>query len=215
VTPSRPDWDPLASVASWAPASILAGASWALWGVRQTFSVERYFALWCGAALSIWLVLVALTELARDRRLVQASLPSAGVTLLLLTQLGRWLLDATHHRPLGAVTFSCLGLLVWSSCFVLFWRRRVPLAVGALLALGALAWVGVLLLPLGAVLLEPLFGLVIVSGLFALGPRVRTSSRALSVGCTGSLWSAAVIAGWLAPKVGGSPFILGLPGILS
>jgi hypothetical protein len=186
-----------------------------MWGVRGGFDPERYFVLLCGAASSIWLLLVALSELRRDRRLLAALLPSTGITVLGLTQLGRWLLDATHHRPLGAVTFACAGLALWSLCFVAFWRRPVPLGVGALVGAGALAWITVLVLPLGAALLEPVLGIALAGVVFALGDRVRPRSRALAVGCTGSLWSAAIIAAWLAPKAGTYPFILGLPGLFS
>lgn len=215
MSKARSNWDPSTSVSSWAPASIVAGATWAVWGVRNGFDPVSYFTLLCGAALSIWLVLVALTELTRDGRLLRALLPTAGVTLLALTQLGRWLLDSTHHRPLGAVTFAALGVFLWFGCLIVFWRRTVPLPVGALIALVAVGWVSVLLLPLGPALVEPALGLGLAALVFLLGKRVRASSRALSVGCTGSLWSAAVIAAWFGPKAAAHPFILGIPGLFS
>lgn len=208
-------WDPEQAPTSWAPAAIAAGAVWAGYGSLQSgFAPAHYFALLGGGSLSLWLVLVALSELAHDRRVLEAMLPSLGVSLLVLTWLGRWLLDSTHHRPLGAVTFAFLGLFVFGAVLSIFARRRVPVAASALLVLAATAWVAVLLVPFGATLVEPLLGIGLAAALFLLGPRVRVRSASLSLACAGSLLSASLIAVWLAPGVAQHPVILGLPGLL-
>jgi hypothetical protein len=207
-------WDPERAPTSWAPAAIVAGALWAGFGVRSGFAPEAYFALFAGGSRSLWLLLVSLSQLASDRRLLETALPTAAVSLLVLTWLGRWLLDSTHHRPLGAVTFAFAALLVFALAWLVFARRRVPLAVGVLALVAASAWVSVLLLPFGPKLLEPVLGIGLAVLLFLLGSRVRARSAALSLGCAGALLSAALISVVLAPGVVNHPFILGLPGLL-
>jgi hypothetical protein len=207
-------WEFAEAQTSWAPAAIVSGALWAVYGVRAGFRPDAYFALLAGGGLSVWLLLVAMSELGKDRRTLEAVLPAATLTLLALTGFGRWLLDATHHRALGAVTFAFATLAVFAVSWLVFARRQVPLAVGALGLAAASAWVLVLLLPFGLALVEPLIGLALTLVVFLLGERVRVRSSGLALACSGSLISGALIAVWLAPVVVNHAFILGLPGLL-
>jgi hypothetical protein len=199
---------------SWAPAAIVAGALWAVYGVRSGFHPDEYFALLAGGGLSVWLVLIALSQLGSDRRTLETLLPTLALSLLVLSWLGRFLLDSTHHRPLGAATFAFAALLVFALTLLVFARRRVPLVIGALMLLAASAFLVLLLRPFGTALVEPLLGVGLALVTFLLGSRVRARSASLSLACSGSLVSAALICVWLAPSAMAHPFILGLPGLL-
>lgn len=203
------------SLASWAPAALGIGALWALLGVRGGFVATHYFALASGGALTAWALLCVASSFRHSSRLLAAVLPAAAVSWLVLATAGKWLLDATHHRPLGAVTFAVFGLVVVALSLLLFYRRRVPVAVGAALFGSSLVWLAVLLVPAGlGGFLELGVGLLLVSAAFALEPRVRARSHSLAVGCAGALLSCSVLALVWVPSVEGQALILGLPGLL-
>ncbi len=68
---------------------------------------------------------------ARDGRRVPNRVSLLGAVVLLgpLALLGEWLIEKTHHRPLGAATFASVTVLLWLafelSSRVLFSARRL------------------------------------------------------------------------------------------
>lgn len=203
------------SLTSWAPVALGIGALWALLGVRSGFVVTHYFALASGGALTAFALLCVASAFRHSSALLAAVPPAAAVSWLVLATAGKWLLDTTHHRPLGAVTFAVFGLVVVGLSLLLFYRRRVPFAVGAALFVSSLGWLAVLLMSAGFDgFLELGVGLLLVVAAFALESRVRTKSHNLSFGCAGALLSCSVLALYWVPSVQGQPLILGLPGLL-
>jgi hypothetical protein len=145
-------------------ACLVAAAIWAapgaLWPLQDQGAVRAldYLALVGCGSFSLWLVALSWPgRRARGpAREWQAALSlGLGLAVLPWSALGYWILVATHHRPLGAVTFAVGAALIAVSCVATArwclalrstrprWGRLLVVAVAllAVLTAGIAAWV--------------------------------------------------------------------------
>lgn len=83
---------------------------------RASAGLAAFFVLLGGAALAFGPTLAGLTLARPLSGSMRAALVGLGVSALPLAKLASTLKAATHHRPLGAVTFAVLALLLCLGC---------------------------------------------------------------------------------------------------
>lgn len=200
---------------AWASLAAVAGPLWATLGLLNGVTAKHYFALAAGGALSVWLLLIALSELRRNRALLQAVLSAGVVASVVLTLLAEALFSSTHHRPLGAVTFAVLASTTVLFSLLAFQRRPLPLILSAALSVVALAAVSYFAAR-GApfALLEGALGVLLSALAFAVGQRYLPRTTMFNAPLSVLILLAAAIAVVLSPESSSHALILGIPGLL-
>jgi hypothetical protein len=200
---------------SWAPLAAVVGPLWATLGLFNGVTATQYAALAGGGALSVWLVLIALSELRRNQALLHALLGASAVASIILSVLGEALWQRTHHRPLGAVTFAVLAIATVLLTLLAFRGRRLPLSLSATFACVALAAVSYFAAS-GAPLtiLESAVGVLLSTLAFSYGQRLLPQVAAVRTPASILVLLGAAIAVGLSPESGKHALILGLPGLL-
>jgi hypothetical protein len=217
---------------------LLGACLWALphvgWGSRAGVGVLGFIALAGSGLATLTLLVVALREWPRSEGAplsAQALVLGLGFSLLPWSALAYWLAVATHHRPLGAVTFAVgatagavLAVLVARRTFAERSRSRALVALASCAALGALGLAIVAVRGVGADSAlrsaVPDFGLGIVLALLAafvpLAPSLARFSRAALLGCI-CLWGVTLVLMRLEPDVRATvksvPVIAGVVGL--
>jgi len=194
--------------------------------IRVPESTKAFFVLFGGAALLFGPALAGLASVRPLSPALRGVLVGLGLAALPLAKLASLLKVATHHRPLGAVTFAALALLLCLALIAVSARALsadgVERSAGVRYARAALVGAAVLgpLLLLGratasANLREGVFDVALGLGTGALLGVVRPPSLLRASERFGvPLWGAAVVTGILMGLVaGGGPAQLASPAL--
>lgn len=193
--------------------------------VSQSFSA--FFVLFGGAAVLLGPTLAGLTAARPLVAPLRATLIGLGLAALPLAKLAGLLKAATHHRPLGAVTFAALALVLCLGAIAVAARvlavtdaarSLVARGIRALLVVGALAGPMLLLgqATVSASLREGVFDVALGLGtgaLLGLSPWPLPALRAVELSAL-PVWIGAVLTGILVGLVaGGGPAELASPAL--